>query len=195
MKKIITLACLFAFTGVAFAGFSLGFKRTEVPYEVHQASLSTMDVNMLRVGAMASPSFRIEGCVGYVSNTFEWEDNGNDMDATGSGYVLSGGGYYVVKAPANTSFSMGAQLIYAAISTEYNGTDGPSTTALCIDPLMRIDFAIPGAEKLAFFTEYGFRYARATTEIDTSGTDHEYKWSGLKTYAPGSVLAGVYYVF
>lgn len=198
MKRVATLICLLAFAGTAFAGFSLGFKQTELPYMVYEDDMSVMDMNMLRIGAMASPTFRIEGYLGYGKENFEWEDpiSGDNVDASGTAYVFGGGGYYVMEMPANTSFSIGAEFLYGSTSSEYDGDDGPSTTSWALDPLMRIDFAIPGAERLAFFTEFGFRYANSTTTQEVSGGDDlEWKWSGYETYSPENILAGAYYVF
>ncbi len=108
------------------------------------------------------------------------------------------GGYYVIEAPANTSFSIGARFLYGSSSVETTpGAWKLETTAWCLDPLMRIDFAIPGAEQLAFFTEYGFRYANATSTETISGVQNtiDYTWTGFSTYAPPNILAGAYYVF
>jgi hypothetical protein len=196
MKRVFTLVCLLAFAGTAFAGFSIGFKQVELPTFVDDGDMYTMDMNLLRIGAMASPQFRIEGYLGYAKETYEWEEGTETVNLDGSAYVFGAGGYYVIEMPANTSFSIGAQFLYGSSSSEYESVEGPSTSAWCLDPLMRIDFAIPGAERLAFFTEFGGRYANATTTVEVVGADDiEYKWNGLQTYAPDNILAGAYYVF
>ena len=201
MKRVFVLICVLAFAGTAFAGFSIGFKQTLVPKYVaigtSGASLSTDDMYLLRVGAMASPDFRIEGYLGYMKDSFEYDITGTSYDFDGSTMMFGAGGYYVIEAPANTSFSIGAQFLYGKSSSETDGVDGPETTSWCLDPLMRIDFAIPGAERLAFFTEYGIRYANATTTVEGTGgdSDTDYKWSGWQTYAPTNILAGAYYIF
>ena len=196
MKRVFTLVCLLAFAGTAFAGFSIGFKQVELPTYVNDGDMYTMDMNLLRIGAMASPQFRVEGYLGYAKETYEWEEGTETVNLDGSAYVFGAGGYYVIEMPANTSFSIGAQFLYGSSSSEYENVEGPSTSAWCLDPLMRIDFAIPGAERLAFFTEFGGRYANATTTVEVVGADDiEYKWNGLQTYAPDNILAGAYYVF
>lgn len=198
MKRVFLLICVLAFAGTAFAGFSIGFKNTSIPayVSVSGQSLELEDMYLLRIGAMASPDFRIEGYLGYQKMSFEEDPNptpANDMD--GSIMSFGAGGYYVIEAPANTSFSFGAQFLYGKSSYEVGGVDGPETTSYCISPLMRIDFAIPGAERLAFFTEYGIRYASVTTTTELTTGDIEDKWSGWQTYAPTNILAGAYYVF
>jgi len=200
MKRVFLLICLLAFAGTAFAGFSIGFKQTEIPVYVYAGSggngLELDNMYLLRVGAMASPSFRIEGYLGYAKQSFEINPAETvNADLEGSMMVFGAGGYYVIETPANTSFSIGAQFLYGKSSYEVGGNDGPETSCWSLDPLMRIDFAIPGAERLAFFTEYGIRYANATTTDDSGSTSVDYKWSGWQTYSPPNILAGAYYVF
>ena len=199
MKKVFLLFCLLAISSTAFAGFSIGFKQTPVPTYVNVGTgysyLELEDVYMLRIGALASPSFRIEGYIGYGSEHFELDPSDADYEFDGTVMVFGGGGYYIIADPANTSFSIGAQFLYSKSTFEVGGVDGPETTAWSLDPLMRIDFAIPGAERLAFFTEYGIRYANATTTEEVGTTSIDYKWSGWQTYSPPNILAGAYYVF
>lgn len=199
MKRVLLLVCLLALAGTSFAGFSIGFKHTEMPtYVTTGGSLYLDDMYMLRLGFMASPQFRLEGLVGYAKESFEVDpDTSPTSDLDASMMAFGGGGYYVIAMPANTSFSIGLQLIYGKSSGEAGGYDAPETTVLSVDPLMRIDFAIPGAERLAFYTEYGIRYATATTTVEGTGgaDDVDYKWSGYQTYSPMNILAGAYYVF
>ncbi|NOQ21306.1 MAG: hypothetical protein GQ565_01475 [Candidatus Aegiribacteria sp.] len=200
MKRVFLLICLLAFAGTAFAGFSLGFKHTEVPTYVNigtsGASVDLYDVYMLRIGAMASPQFRIEGYIGYAKESYEIDPSTPPTEIDGSVMVFGAGGYYVIASPANTSFSIGAQFLYGKTTYEVNGNSNqPETTAWCLDPLMRIDFAIPGAERFALFTEFGIRYANATTEVTTTTGTIDYKWSGWQTYSPANILAGAYYIF
>jgi hypothetical protein len=196
MKRVFLLICVLAFAGTAFAGFSIGFKQTLIPTYVNTTGdLTTDDMYMLRVGAMASPDFRIEGYLGYMKYSFEIDPAVAASEYDGSAMVFGAGGYYVIEAPANTSFSIGAQFLYGKTSRETGNVDGPETTSWSLDPLMRVDFAIPGAERLAFFTEYGIRYANATTTVEATAGDTDYKWSGWKTYSPTNILAGAYYVF
>ncbi len=199
MKRVLTLICLLALAGTAFAGFSLGFKYTEMPMYVDTGgNLMSGDMYMLRFGAMASPQFRIEALLGYSKESFEVDpDTTPTSDLDWTMMALGAGGYYVMQMPANTSFSIGLQVLYGKSSGEAGGYDSPETTALSIDPLMRIDFAIPGAERLAFFTEYGIRYAKATTTVEGTGgaDDVDYTWSGYQTYSPMNILAGAYYIF
>lgn len=200
MKRVFTLACLLALTGTAFAQFSLGFNRTEIPvnvYDVEGGDLWTSDISLIRIGSMLSPDFRVEGYIGYMKESFEHDPApATPIEYEGSGMAFGGGGYYVIAAPANTSFSFGARFLYGSVSLE-SGVYEAETTSWSLDPLMRIDFAIPGAEQLALFTEYGFRYASATSSYTSSGVQDptDSKWSGFQTYAPANVLAGAYYVF
>ncbi|MCD4775082.1 MAG: hypothetical protein K8S15_03410 [Candidatus Aegiribacteria sp.] len=196
MRRVFLLICVLAFAGTAFAGFSIGFKQTFVPTSVGSSgSVSTEDMYLLRIGAMASPDFRIEGYLGYMKSSFELDPAVAASKYDGSSMMFGAGGYYVIEAPANTSFSFGAQFLYGKSSYEVGGVDGPETTCWSLDPLMRIDFAIPGAERLAFFTEYGIRYGKATTTVVEESVSVDYKWSGWQTYAPTNILAGAYFVF
>lgn len=200
MKRVFLLICVLAFAGTAFAGFSIGFNHTLVPTNVSSVSggdMWTEDAYMLRLGFMASTDFRLEGYVGYVSESFEEDPTSTTpVEYEGSGMVFGGGGYYIIAAPANTSFSIGARFLYGSVTME-SGANEVETKSWSIDPLMRIDFAIPGAERLALFTEYGFRYANATSTFTSGGTQSptENKWSGFSTYAPANILAGAYYIF
>lgn len=201
MKRVFLLVCVLAMTGTALAGFSIGFTSIDFPVyigSVSQGELETEDMYLLRFGAMASPDFRIEAYVGYEKQTYEYDPQpATPLDeTTGSATVFGAGGYYVIEAPANTSFSIGARFLYGKTNFD-RGTTEIETTSYCIDPLMRVDFAIPGAERLAFFTEYGARYAKATTKTTDEGvaSTTDLVWSGLATYAPPNILAGVYYIF
>ncbi len=203
MKRVFSLICVLAFAGTAVAGFSIGFTSVEVPWQVSGGSgyIVTEDVYLLRVGAMASADFRIEGYIGYEKQTHETDPlQTGTVEVTGTGTVFGAGGYYIIAAPSNTSFSIGVRFLYSTTTIEEGSVAVPveyKTTSYAIDPLMRIDFAILGAERLAFFTEYGFRYAKATMETTAGGTAQTYDdvWSGLATYAPPNILAGVYYIF
>jgi len=199
MKRVFLLICVLAFAGTAFAGFSIGFKQSPVPTYVNISEsysyLSLEDIYMLRIGFMASPDFRIEGLIGYGTNHFELSPAQAASEYDGNVMVFGAGGYYIIAAPANTSFSIGAQFLYGKSTYEVGGVNGPETTSWSLDPLMRVDFAIPGAERFALFTEYGIRYANATTTTTTGTTSIDYKWSGWQTYAPPNILAGAYYVF
>lgn len=196
MKRVFLLISVLAFAGTAFAGFSIGFKQTPIPVYVSTGLyLELEDVYMLRIGGMASPDFRVEGYIGYGTEHLEVDPSTPTVDYDGTIMVFGAGGYYIIAAPANTSFSIGAQFLYAKSTYEVSGVDGPETTAWSLDPLMRIDFAIPGAERLAFFTEYGIRYASATTTVESTTGDVDYKWSGWQTYSPPNILAGAYYLF
>ena len=201
MKRVVLLVCLFAMTGTAVAGFSIGFNQVKMPVYVDpdDFELMTEEMNLLRLGGMFSSDFRVEGYVGYIKETYETDPALIPaVEQEASGMAFGGGGYYVMEAPANTSFSIGARFLYSSTTVEQSGAAWKlETTAWCLDPLMRVDFAIPGAEQLAFFTEYGFRYAKATSVETISGVQNtiDYTWSGLHTYAPPNVLAGVYYIF
>jgi hypothetical protein len=200
MKRVLLLACLLAMTGTALAGFSIGFNQTKIPtnvYDVVGGDIWVEDIYMLRLGAMFSPEFRVEGYIGYMKESFEEDPPAiTPVEYEGSGMVFGAGGYYVIEAPANTSFSFGARFLYGSVNME-SGINQAETKSWCLDPLMRIDFAIPGAEQLAFFTEYGFRYANATSTYTSGGTQSptENKWTGFQTYAPSNIIAGAYYVF
>ena len=193
MTRIFTAVAILALAGVAFGGYSLGFKYTEVPTYVTDAGPEVEDMYMLRFGAMASPTFRVEALLGYAKESFEEDVTDSDWD--GSMFAVGGAGYYVIADPANTQFSFGGQVLYAKTTYEANGEDGPETSAFSVSPLMRIDFAIPGAERFAMYTEYGIRYASATTTVEGAEEDNEYKWSGYQTYSPMEILAGAYYTF
>ncbi len=194
MKRVFLLICLLAFAGTAFAGFSLGFKYTDFPVGIYATYDPVLeDMYMLRFGAMASPSIRVEALLGY--STYSFETDPDAIDYSGTMYVFGGGGYYVLEAPANTTFSIGAQFLYGKTTGEEDSVDEPETTTYSLSPLMRIDFAIPGAERLAFYTEYGIRYASVTTTVEDVAGDIDYKWTGWHTYSPRQILAGVYYVF
>ncbi len=193
MKKVFLLFCLLAFAGTAFAGFSLGYKPVSFPYYVYDAELALLtNVNMLRVGFAASPDFRLELLAGYDKANFEWEEDGVSTDANQTVYVIGASGFYVIANPANTVFSVGLSFLYGKASGESNGVDGPETSGYGIYPIMRVDFAIPGAERFALFTEFGIRYLSATTDID--GGD-EYKFNDLSTWGSDNILGGAYYSF
>jgi len=199
MKRVLLSICLFTLAGTSLAGFSIGFNQTDIPWMVSAsgADIYLEDMYLLRFGAMFSPDFRAEAYLGYEKQSWELDPQPvTPVEPNGSGTVFGAGGYYVMEAPANTSFSIGLRFLYGSVNVE-DGIYEFETTSYAIDPLMRIDFAIPGAEQLALFTEYGARYVKATTKTTVSGvastTDDVF--SGLWTYAPPNVLAGIYYVF
>lgn len=196
MKKVFLLFCLLAFAGTAFAGFSLGYKPVSFPYYVYTTEYaeyaSLTNVNMLRVGFSASPDFRLELLAGYDKVNFEWEVEGVTTDANQTVYVIGASGFYVIANPANTVFSVGLSFLYGKATGETGGYDTPETSGYGIYPIMRVDFAIPGAERFALFTEFGARYLSATTDLD--GGD-ENKYNELCTWGSENILGGAYYSF
>ena len=192
MKKVFLLFCLLAFAGTAFAGFSLGYKPIDFPYSVYGSAASLTSVNMLRVGFAASPDFRLELLAGYDKVNLEWEEEGVSTEANGTVYVIGASGFYVIANPANTVFSIGLSFLYGKATGETAGYDTPETSGYGIYPIMRVDFAIPGAERFALFTEFGVRYLSATT--DYTGGDED-KFNELQTWGSDNILGGAYYSF
>ncbi|MCK5064367.1 MAG: hypothetical protein KAQ97_03745 [Candidatus Fermentibacteraceae bacterium] len=193
MKKVFLLFCLLAITGTAFAGFSLGYKPVAIPGYVSGAgNVIFADVNLLRVGFAASPEFRLELLAGYDKLTFEIDIEGTSVDADGTVYVIGASGFYVIAAPANTIFSIGLSFLYGKGTGETAGVDDPETSGYAIYPIMRVDFAIPGAERFALFTEFGARYLSTTTDY---GDGLEYKFTELSTWGSENILGGAYYSF
>lgn len=193
MKKVFLLFCLLAFAGTAFAGFSLGYKQVDFPYYVYESEIALYtNVNLLRVGFAASTDFRLELLAGYDKANFEWEEDGVSTDANQTVYVIGASGFYVIASPANTVFSVGLSFLYGKGTGESNGYDGPETSGYGLYPIMRVDFAIPGAERFALFTEFGVRYISATTDLD--GGD-ENKFNELSTWGSENILGGAYYSF
>ena len=190
MKKL-SLLMILVFAGSVFAGFSLGYKPLELPvytYFLVSGELLTDEVPMLRIGAAASPEFRVEGLIGYDKVSY---DDDADNEYSGSIFAIGGSAFYVIANPANTVFSLGGSLVYSKFSSETNDVDGPETSGLSIYPIMRVDFAIPGAERFAFFTEFGLRYQKASTDID--GEDYHHSDFGF--YGSKNILGGAYYSF
>jgi hypothetical protein len=191
MMRILAAVALLALAGSAFGGYSLGFKHAWVPGDATGGEMTNM--YMLRFGAMVSPQFRMEGLLGY--NKWSSDTDPGDTEQENTTWALGASGYYLVANPANTQFSIGGQFIYAKNTSEDDGVDGPETTGFVLSPVMRVDFAIPGAERFALFTEYGIRYYSATTTTESGGQEVDNNWSGYQIYAPTNILAGVYYVF
>jgi len=194
LKKLIVLLALLAFSGTAFAGFSLGFKPLELPNYVYNSGLSmagtqlaASTMNLLRIGWGASPEFRIEILAGYDKVTWE----ADTLESNGSNFAMGASAFYVVASPANTVFSIGGSFLYNKCTSEYNNTDNPETTGYTFYPLMRVDFAIPGAERFALFTEFGGRYVSASTDY----TSYDAKYTNFSTYGSEHILGGAYYSF
>ncbi|MCK4670904.1 MAG: hypothetical protein KAT47_00075 [Candidatus Aegiribacteria sp.] len=193
MKKVFLLFCLLAFAGTAFAGFSLGYKPISIPYNVSSDGNALFtNVNMLRVGFAASPEFRLEFLAGYDKVNVEYEISGVSYDAHETIYVIGASGFYVIANPANTVFSIGLSFLYGKGTGEDDGVDIPETSGWGIYPIMRVDFAIPGAERFALFTEFGARYLSTTTDLDDGD---EYKFTDLSTWGSENILGGAYYSF
>ena len=113
-------------------------------------------------------------------------------ELNGSCFAMGLSGFYVIAAPSNTVFSIGASFVYNKTSSEIENVDGPETSGYSFYPLMRIDFAIPGAERLGLFSEFGARYVSATT---TDDSDTEWKATDFSTWGSQNILGGVYYSF
>ncbi|MCD4848498.1 MAG: hypothetical protein K8R76_09915 [Candidatus Aegiribacteria sp.] len=194
MKKVFLLFCLLAITGTAFAGFSLGYKPLAIPAFVSgEGNITFTNVNLLRVGFAASPEFRLEFLAGYDKLNFELDVEGSSVDAHETVYVIGASGFYVIASPANTVFSIGLSFLYGkGTGEDTDGTDLPETSGYGIYPIMRVDFAIPGAERFALFTEFGARYLSTTTDYDDGV---EYKFSELSTWGSENILGGAYYSF
>lgn len=192
--RFVAVALALALAGTAAAGgFSLGFKQVDLPVYVETAGDAMMtDVALLRLGSALSPDFRIEALLGYAKSSYEDDE---DWDASMSTFAIGGSGFYVIASPSNTVFSIGGTLLYAKTSSEEDGEDGPETSDLSILPVMRADFAVPGMERVAFFSEFGFRYDKATTTIEVGGDDFETSYSHLGTFSSPNILGGVYYSF
>lgn len=189
--RIFAAVALLALAGAAFGGYSLGFKHAWVAADAENNMMA--DMYMLRFGSMVSPTFRMEGLLGY--NKWSADVDPGEFEQDNTTWALGVSGYYLLADAANTEFSLGGQFIYAKNTGETDGEDDAETTGYVISPVMRIDFAIPGAERFALFTEYGIRYYSATTTDEVGGEDVDYNWSGHQTYAPGEILAGAYYTF
>ena len=187
MTRVLTFLAVLALASTTFAGFSLGYKPLDLPAYVGTNFLSAETVHMLRLGFAASPDFRIELLLGY--DHVSWEDSSSD--ANGTNLAFGGSAFYVIAAPSNTVFSIGGSLVYNKVTGEYNNSDMPETSGLSIYPVMRVDFAIPGAERFALFTEFGARYVSATT--DNNGVDEKYSDFGV--WGSDNVLGGAYYSF
>jgi hypothetical protein len=192
--KLLVLALALALAGTAFAGgFSLGFKEVNLPVYVQTGTDATMgDVPLLRLGSALTPDFRIEALLGYAKSSYDEEDGPEGSLST---FAIGGSGFYVIAAPSNTVFSIGGTLLYAKTSGEDDGAELPSTSDLTILPVMRIDFAFPQVNQVAFFTEFGLRYDKATTTVDTGTVEVDYSYSHLGTYNSPHILGGMYYSF
>jgi len=192
MKRLLTLTALLVLSGTAVAGFSLGFKPLSLPVGVDDSEYASDGINMLRIGWGASPEFRVEVLAGYEKVNFEFTEGSTSTEYSGSCFALGISGFYVVAAPSNTVFSIGGSLVYDKTSSEYENVDGPETTGYSFYPLMRVDFAIPGAERFGLFTEFGARYVSATT---TDDDDNEWKATDFGTWGSENILGGAYYSF
>jgi hypothetical protein len=186
--RVLVPLMLLAISATALAGgFSLGFKEVEIPYRAYSSYADMADLGLLRLGSALSPEFRIEVLLGYGKNSYEFEDTDYDF----STFAIGGSGFYVVANPSNTVFSIGGSLIYAKSN---NGED-ISTSDLTLLPVMRADYAVPGMSDVAFFSEFGLRYDKATTTDETGSDDLEYSYSHFGTYASPHILGGMYYSF
>ncbi len=188
MKAFVAVMLMATAASVCAGGFSLGFKELEVPFYVWNGGSEMADIAMLRLGSSLSPDFRIEALLGYGKTSYE---DDADVDWEYSTFAIGGSGFYVIAAPANTVFSIGGSLVYAKSN---NGED-VSTSDLSLFPLMRADFAVPGMNSVAFFSEFGLRYDKATTTDESGSDDFEASISHFGTYGSPHVLGGVYYSF
>ncbi|MBD3369280.1 hypothetical protein GF402_02835 [Candidatus Fermentibacteria bacterium] len=192
---LLATAVLVLAAGALAGGYSLGYKQMSIPAYVGTEWLGDIymtTVHMFRFGAAASPEFRVEALLGYSKYSVDYGDTVGTEEYEASLYALGGSGYYVIAEPANTVASIGGSFVYVSSSSESDGVDGPSTSGFVITPVLRVDFAIPGAERFALFTEYGIKYASLTTEY-SDNTEDDY--SGYQIYGPPNVLAGAYYSF
>jgi hypothetical protein len=146
---------------------------------------------MLRLGSALSPQFRVEALLGYMKDGYTVDVGGTETDLDVSMFTIGGSAFYVVANPANTVFSVGGSIVYGSGTVDPEGGTDEETSVLAFYPVMRVDFAIPGAERFALFTEYGVRYVSATTSID----DDEYKFSELGTFGSDMIIGGAYYSF
>lgn len=192
--RFVAVALALVIAGTAAAGgFSLGFKQVGLPVYVETAGdAMIVDASLLRLGSALSPDFRIEALLGYTKSNYEDDE---DWEASMSTFAIGGSGFYVIANPSHTVFSIGGTLLYAKTSSVEDGEDGPETSDLSILPVMRADFAVPGMERVAFFSEFGFRYDKATTTVEVGDEDFEYSYSHLGTFSSPNILGGVYYSF
>jgi len=188
MRVIVPLMLLLSTVSAFAGGFSLGFKEVEIPAFTNGAgSVGMADLAMLRLGSALSPEFRIEVLLGYGKNSFENEISDSEF----STFAIGGSGFYVIAKPANSVFAIGGSLIYA----KSNNGDDVSTSDLTLLPVMRADYAVPGMSDVAFFSEFGLRYDKATTTDESGPQDLDFSYSHFGTYASPHVLGGVYYSF
>lgn len=188
MRVLAPLMLLLVSVSAFAGGFSLGFKEVEIPvYTTGLSGAQMTDIGLLRLGSALSPEFRIEVLLGYGKDSYETES----ADADFSTFAIGGSGFYVIANPSNSVFSIGGSLIYAKTN---NGED-ISTSDLTLLPVMRADYAVPGMSDVAFFSEFGLRYDKATTTDETGSEDIEYSYSHFGTYASPHILGGMYYSF
>lgn len=191
MTRVLAVLAVLALAGSAFAGFSIGYKQLDLPVGVNSSTDSDFDMmHMIRLGFAASADFRIELLLGYDNVSFDDEIE-PATDGNRSNFAVGGSAFYVIAQPSFTVFSIGGSLVYNTTSGEDDGNNIDGTTGLSIYPIMRVDFAIPGADRFALFTEFGGRYVKATT--DTAGGDMTY--SDFGTWGSENIIGGAYYSF
>ncbi len=192
--KMFGIAMVMLLAGSAAAGgFSLGFKEVSLPIYVYDNTDAGMgNVPLLRLGSALSPDFRIEALLGYAKSSYEVDGGGDGNIST---FAIGASGFYVIAAPSNSVFSIGGSLLYAKSSGEEGDADMPSTTDLTILPIMRVDFSFPNVDQVAFFSEFGLRYDKATTTVESGEGDVDYSYSHFGTYNSPHILGGVYYSF
>ena len=193
MTKALVVLAVLALAGSALAGgYSIGYKQLDLPVNVYSQSMSTDLMHMLRLGFSASPDFRIEILLGY--DHVSWEDNdpaATITESNGTNFAFGGSAFYVIANPANTVFSIGGSFVYNKVTGEIQNVDIDETSAYSIYPIMRVDFAIPGADRFALFTEFGARYTSANTDYSAG----EQSFSDFSTWGSDNVLGGAYYSF
>ncbi len=81
--------------------------------------------------------------------------------------------------------------MYSKCSGEDDNIAKPLVKSILIYPVMRFDYAIPGMEQIAFFTELGIRYTSATKDYEAVETDY----TAFELWGSEHILGGVYYNF
>lgn len=189
MKILLIPLMLLVFSGSVFAslGFSFGIKPLEIPVDINGSELDENEVVLLRLGTSLTPDIRVEMLGGYDKITEHEDGIGHTFDL----WALGVSGFYVIANPANTVCSAGISLMYSKCSGEDDNIAKPLVKSILIYPVMRFDYAIPGMEQIAFFTELGIRYTSATKDYEAVETDY----TAFELWGSEHILGGVYYNF
>lgn len=198
---IKTAFIIMAIAASAF-GITIGFTQTTIPVIIDQPySQYNDETDIFMITSSVEPVSRLFLEAGFGFKTTEVDEMESYSSDTRKAVVTaySTSLYYAVIESGTVCLKAGASYRHSSSEIEFSIIDSSFKTVMNgFEPLVRLDFAFPGLEKVGFYTQFGVEYTKTKfTYYAPPGEEDEdlYSAEGWSTTAPPYGIAGIYYTF